>query len=147
MATPVFDKALTNFLEKHKSKEFVRRILDPKSAPTPLMSDNFIETHRMAAEVDDDGNWFVFPTIVNDNGKLRKFDNAREALAFNAPKGEFIAFGKDKAQAIAMSMSLKTEKFNQFSRDFSRMRENIKPVGSVQLQDPNRIDVFDETKI
>ena len=39
--------------------EFLARIKDPDSYPFIKNKDGSISTHRMAAEVDANGNWFV----------------------------------------------------------------------------------------
>lgn len=55
----------------------------------------------MAAEVDERGNWFVFPTIVElPDGSLKQFDTNREAMDFAISSGEFIPFKKDKNNAL-----------------------------------------------
>lgn len=61
-------------------------------------------THRMAAEVDANGNWFAFPTIVQlPSGKLHQFDNHQDAMKYNQQIGDAVHFGPDKDSALAFA--------------------------------------------
>ena len=57
-------------MPKKKQPEFVDRINNPNNYPYIKNKDGSISTHRMAAEVDEKGNWIVFPTIQFDGKKL-----------------------------------------------------------------------------
>lgn len=95
-------------LRENSDKEFVNRIFNPASAPPSIKNpDGSVSTHLMAAEVDENGNWFAFPTIVNDGGSLRKFDDPFEALKFGMDRGEVIEFGKNKEAAINFAINYK----------------------------------------
>ena len=133
MNPPILDKAITALLNKHKDKEFVRRILNPEKAPPPLLLPDGIESHRMAAEVDGKGNWFVFPTIINKGGKLVKINDGQQARRENAKNGEVISFGKDGEAAIAFSKNYKTNKFLEHAKRYNETRQNVSPVSSVNL--------------
>jgi len=62
--------------KKEKQPEWVDRILNPQKYPYIVNKDKSVSTHRMAAEVDENGNWYVFPTIVPDGkGGLKELDN------------------------------------------------------------------------
>lgn len=79
---------------------FVQRIKDPNRAVIQN-PDGSVSTHRMAAEVDENGNWFAFPTIVEQpNGELKEFDTNQEAMDFALRTGENIPFGRNKAKAL-----------------------------------------------
>lgn len=70
--------------------------------PNPQFIQNFDgtrSTHRMAAEVDKEGNWWAFPTIVPHNGNLIQLDN-RLAMQWNQLSGEAVPFGKNKPMAL-----------------------------------------------
>jgi len=59
-----------------------------------------MSTHLMAAEVDENGNWFAFPTIQpGPNGQLVKMD-LRNAQKKAMKEGNFKAFGKNKQAAL-----------------------------------------------
>ena len=47
-------------MSKKEQPEFIDRILNPQKYPYLKNKDGSISTHEMAAEVDEDGNWFVF---------------------------------------------------------------------------------------
>ena len=71
--------------------EFVDRITNPQNYPYITNSDNSISTHRMAAEVDENGNWMVFPTIVMlPSGKLHQFEDSGQAMAYNIRTGNYL---------------------------------------------------------
>ena len=106
-------------LRRHSDKEFVQRILNPDPDLTIDNGDGSRSTHRMAAEVDSQGNWFVFPTIVNQDGRLVEMPNNDEAFRYNAERGEVIPFGKDKDAAINFSINYKPK---SFERQIDRFR-------------------------
>lgn len=61
--------------------EFIDRSLNPQNYPVINNPDGSTSSHRMAAEVDENGNWYVFPTIqMQPDGTLRQYDDAREAM-------------------------------------------------------------------
>jgi hypothetical protein len=62
--------------------------------------DGSVSTHEMAVEVDDNGNWFAFPTIQpGENGQLQRFE-LREAQRRAMETGNYKAFGQDKDAAL-----------------------------------------------
>jgi hypothetical protein len=76
-----------------------RRALQ-KDQPFIQNLDGTISTHRMAAEKDDSGNWWAFPTIVqSDKGTLHQFDNHFDAMRWNIDRGEAVDFGNDGKSA------------------------------------------------
>ena len=80
--------------------EFIDRINNPDKYPVIRNEDNSISTHRMAAEVDENGNWFVFPTIVMmPNGKLHEFKDSDLAMQYNLRTGNFLPM-KNKEEAL-----------------------------------------------
>jgi GNAT superfamily N-acetyltransferase len=106
--TPYID-----LLKQHKEKDFVNRILNPGIAPAGIpWEGGSVASHQMAAEVDENGNWYVFPTIVNQGGKLVSmplydaFDYARET-------GEYIPM-PDMDSAINFSENYKTKAMQDF---------------------------------
>ena len=100
-----------NILEQNKDMNFVQRINHPEAFPK--LYDNpggfFGEssTHSMAAEVDEKGEWFVYPTVVpKGDGSLRRMTNP-EAAAHAKSTGEQISFGGDAEKAIWFSQQYK----------------------------------------
>ena len=71
--------------------EFVQRINNPSKYPYIRNNDGSISTHRMAAETDEDGNWFVFPTIQMVNGKLVQYEDNFEAMKKALKNGNFLS--------------------------------------------------------
>jgi hypothetical protein len=85
---------------KNNIPEFIDRINNPDKYPFITNEDGSISTHRMAAEVDENGNWFVFPTIVlMPDGTLKEFEDNAEALDYNLSIGNFLPM-KNKNEAI-----------------------------------------------
>jgi len=98
-----------SMMREKEGTNMVKRMLDPKSPS--LKTEYGEETHRMSAEVLEDGRWVVFPTIVDKgDGKLQKLvkddkDRAgREAALRHAMQtGEYFDFGDDKEAALTFS--------------------------------------------
>lgn len=84
-----------------------------------------VSTHLMAAEVDDKGNWYVFPTIVQlEDGTLKKFEDPYEAMDFNIQRGNFKMFkNKEKALKYAeggyKSQAMRDYKIPEEMKDFN----------------------------
>ena len=81
--------------------EFIDRINNPDKYPVLWNKDGSYSTHQMAAEVDEKGNWFVFPTIVRlPSGELYQFKDSSQAMDYNLRTGNFIPM-KNKKEAIS----------------------------------------------
>lgn len=81
--------------------EFLDRIMNPQKYPYITNEDNSISTHRMAAEVDENGNWFVFPTIAMlPTGELYEFKDPQQAMEYNLKAGNFLPM-KSKKEALS----------------------------------------------
>lgn len=93
-------------LEANKEKDFVKRVLDPENSPSMDLGKGWTGTHLMAADVDEDGNWMVYPTIVRIDGELKKME-VNEAMLHAKASGEYIDFAGDKDAAIAFSKNYK----------------------------------------
>lgn len=95
--------------------EFVDRINNPEKYPFIRNKDGSISTHRMAAEVDEQGNWMAFPTIVMlPTGELYQFENNQKAMEYARRTGNFLPM-KGKEEAIAYAEGgYKTKKLKQF---------------------------------
>jgi len=87
-------------LLQNQDLDFVQRIFSDN--PDAIDNeDGSHSTHRMATEVTEDGEWIVFPTIVNQEGKLvQKGHEDGEAMRHAQETGEYISFGKDKDAAL-----------------------------------------------
>ncbi len=73
-----------------------------KDAPVIQNPDGSHSTHLMAAETDEDGNWWAFPTIVREDGELKKLSK-KEAFKWNLDNNEAVAFGPDKERALSFA--------------------------------------------
>ena len=81
--------------------EFIDRINNPDKYPVLWNDDGSYSTHQMAAEVDENGNWFVFPTIVRlPTGELYQFKDNNQAMDYNFRIGNFLPM-KSKKEAIS----------------------------------------------
>ena len=91
---------------------FVDRVNNPQSYPYISNPDGSVSTHRMSAEIDEEGRygppgkWYVFPTIVNMPGGLKQFDSNREAMDYNVRTGNALQFD-DGQEARAYSINYK----------------------------------------
>ncbi len=72
-----------------------------RQIPYPFITnkDGSHSTHRMAAEVDENGNWLAFPEIQEVNGKLVQMEK-QKAMAKALREGNYKLFGKDKDSAL-----------------------------------------------
>jgi len=101
--------------------EFLDRILNPEKYPFLKNEDGSISTHEMAAEVDEKGNWFVFPTIVRlPDGTLHRFEDNAQAMEYNLKIGNFLPM-KNKKEAISYAeggykKGTPLEKFNPLQK-------------------------------
>ena len=94
--------------------EFIDRINNPENYPYIMNSDGSVSTHRMAAETDEDGNWYVFPTIQMIGGKLVEFEDNRKAMDSALRTNNFIKM-KNKSEALRYaSGGYKTKKLKAF---------------------------------
>jgi hypothetical protein len=106
--------AYKSLLEANKNKDFVKRILNYKNAPTPITEGGKKQTHRMSAEFLGEKGTVpaAFPLIVNKGGKLVKLTK-QDAADYARKTGEYIAF-KDIKSADQFSRSYKTSEFKRF---------------------------------
>ena len=88
-------------MPKKKQPEFIDRINNPEKYPYIKNKDGSVSTHRMAAEVDEKGNWYVFPTIQFDGEKLKQFKTSKEAMDNALATGNFLQMPKEKALEYA----------------------------------------------
>lgn len=107
--------AYSEVLEANKSKNFIKRILDFKSAPAPLPDEaGRKQTHRMSAEYLGEKGTVpaAFPLVIERGGKLVKLSKS-EAADHARKTGEYVAF-KDIKSADQFSRSYKTPEFKAF---------------------------------
>ncbi len=84
-----------------KEPEFLDRIQNPDNYPYITNEDGSVSTHRMAAEVDEDGNWYVFPSIQFDGKNLKQFESTEEAMENALATGNFLQLPKEEALEYA----------------------------------------------
>jgi len=100
---------------------FIDRINNPEKYPFLKNKDGSISTHRMAAEVDEEGNWFVFPTIIQTpGGSLHEFKDSQLAMDYAIRTGEALPMGSKK-EALSYSKGgykkgTALEKFNHLGK-------------------------------
>jgi hypothetical protein len=131
--TPYID-----LLRQNKDKDFVNRILNPGIAPAgiPWEGDS-TASHQMAAEVDDKGNWYVFPTIVNRGGKLEAMP-LYDAMDYAIKTGEYIPM-PDKESALDLSENYKTKAMQDFFT-----RPAYRPQPQQQPSNPSALRALDQ---
>ena len=96
--------------------KFMDRVSNPEKYPAISNDDGSISSHRMAVEVDEHGDWYAFPTLVQmPDGRLKQFEDPFEAMRYNKSIGNVKPFGKDKETAIEWgSGGYKTESFKNY---------------------------------
>ena len=95
--------------------EWEDRINNPEKYPFIQNKDGSISTHEMAAETDGQGNWYVFPTIIQETGGgLKRFEDPQNALSYALRTGNYKPF-TNKEDALNYSAGgYKTKKFNEY---------------------------------
>tara|TARA_R110000803_G_scaffold92667_2_gene160189 strand:+ start:119 stop:484 length:366 start_codon:yes stop_codon:yes gene_type:complete len=100
--------------------EFLDRIDNPEKYPHIKNPDGSVSSHRMAAEVDESGQWYAFPTIVQlPSGELHRFENAFEALEYNKKTGNLLKMDTAEEAMDYASGGYKTKKFLNHGRAVS----------------------------
>lgn len=89
-------------MDKENKPEFLDRIYNPEKYPYIENGDGSVSTHRMSAERDEDGTWYVFPTIQMIDGKLIPFEDNFEALESAKANNNYLVMpSKDEAISYA----------------------------------------------
>lgn len=97
-----------DLLRRNQNVPFVKRIADPTKVSPLDRGNGEYSTHSMAADVDEDGQWYVYPTVVEIDGVLvdlkdRAFDYAKNNNNYiKAPSADV---------AIGLSENYKNTKF------------------------------------
>ena len=108
---------------KSKQPEFLDRIENPEKYPVIQNEDGSISTHEMSAEVDEKGNWFVFPNIVMlETGELYRFKDPMQAKAYNIKTGNFLPMRSKKEAIDYAKGGYKTPKFIEFGKNYGEVR-------------------------
>ena len=79
--------------------EFVDRVRNNQNYPVINNPDGSVSTHRMAAESDANGNWYVFPTIQMQDGELVEYYDSRDAMDAAFKTGNILR-APDKQSAL-----------------------------------------------
>jgi hypothetical protein len=113
-------KKIQEILESNATKNFVQRILNPEIAPTPLDVDGQKQTHFMRAEYlgKEDTIPAVFPTVIEREGELFKFEDLEEAKDHARKTGEYIEF-KSIEEADLFSREYKGDTQSDFNQFYS----------------------------
>lgn len=99
---------IINIVSQNADKDFVKRIINKDDYPELDNEDGSVSTHSMAAEVTEDGNWVVFPTVDwDDKGKTLKRYDLNQAMDKSLKNSNYIDFGADKESAIWFSKNYK----------------------------------------
>lgn len=101
-----YKQFLMEEMNKNKDKNFVQRILSPDKYPTLPLSNGKQATHLMSWG-ESDGQYFVFPTVIQDPS-TKKLIHLEDEEAFNyAMKNkEYLQF-KDALSAAMISKNYK----------------------------------------
>jgi hypothetical protein len=100
------DAEIKETLSAYAKVPFVDRVNNRQNYPFLENKDGSISTHEMRAEVDENGNWYAFPNIINrgDGGLERLTDQKAMKAALNSKN--YILYGKGstaKRKAIDFS--------------------------------------------
>jgi len=120
--------------------EFLDRIYNPQNHKFIMNADGSISTHLMAAEMDRDGNWYVFPLIQEDaDGNLNDYRNDFDTAMEKAiTSGNFLPFGQNKDAALEFS---KNYKQGTPLEDFNPMKPTTEQNMESMINTPRRSEV------
>jgi hypothetical protein len=88
-----------SLLRANKNVPFVKRILDASKYPVRNNVGGGESSHLMRHEMDEFGNWHVFPMLKYQDGQFREFDNWEEAFNDALNSGNTINLGDDASMA------------------------------------------------
>ena len=78
--------------ERNKDKNFVQRALNPSDYPAIINEDGSETTHLMGLSIDQEGNPYIMPTVIQNNlGLLQKLPDEDAAVEYAKKTGEGIA--------------------------------------------------------
>ena len=100
---------------------FIQRANDPNMAYVEYTNDEgklIRSSHLLNAEMDQNGDWFVFPSIQEIDGKLHWFKDIWEAMDTAIERGDVLPFGKNAEEAMDFAKHYKTvyPAFNEFQK-------------------------------
>ena len=94
---------MMKILEDNSKLDFVQRILNPEKYPNinskedKRLKKGQFATHQMSSNENEDGTeFYAYPEIVNDNGKLHWFDDRKDAAGYAEETGQRIKFKSRK---------------------------------------------------
>ncbi len=121
-------KMLTDMLlQSNKDKDFVKRIINPNSIASLDRGNGVTSTHSMRHDVDETGQWYVYPSVVNQNGKL--VDLGDKAFNYAKENNEYIKVNDPKlAEWISTGGYKQTETAHESFKNGGQMKKiYIKP--------------------
>ena len=105
---------------------FQDRIANPQNYGVINNPDGSISTHRMSAEIDENGQAYAFPMIVQRDGELHQFEDPWEALEWNKANNNVQPFDSIN-EALEYSKTYKTPEFNEY---YEKQRDAFDPAGA-----------------
>lgn len=114
MSDPQKQRAMAAILRANAGLPFVDRVLNPEGQPTLTMPGGAAATHLMAAEIDQAGQSYAFPTVIKQpDGSLIQMSNPHEAMDVNKRSNNAIPFLSIE-EAIDFSKNYKTPEFKEY---------------------------------
>lgn len=114
LAAYIAQRKMEELLRQNASIPFVDRILNPQKYGVLDNPDGSYSTHSMAAEFDEEGVPYAFPTVVpNEKGELYRIDDPYEALARARKHGDVMRFDSIE-EAINFSKNYKIPSFTSY---------------------------------
>jgi hypothetical protein len=108
-----------------RGKRYKERYEDPKNSPTLENGDGSRSTHSMSAEVDEFGNWFAFPTVVErSDGSMHRFENNQKAMDDALTKGNYTKFDNKEEAINYASGGYKSKEFKEHYKSQPRPEDN-----------------------
>jgi hypothetical protein len=99
------DERIAKILKRNKTKDFVKRILEPEKYPKLDMGGGVVATHIMSWG-EQGGKYYVYPTVIHQRGKLHRI-HGPNAMRYAIQTGENIEFDNPRDA-------------DQFSKEYKR---------------------------
>ena len=110
-----------SLLKPFSDKPFAKRILQPQDYP--ILRDEQtgqMATHLMRASPDEEGNWWVYPSLTLQDGEWQYEKDEELGLKNALKQNNAIPFGDHKEYAVWFSRNYKPKAFNEYMRQIRK---------------------------
>ena len=123
---------MPGILDKHKNKNFVKRMFDNTKSIDKGNGDS--ATHLMSY-TEHKGKYIMFPMIVEIDGKLKEFDEDKwkDAVDYALKNNEYIEFDNEKEAADFSKFGYKVESGMMSKEDVNNIKKKVMPKKQINI--------------